>query len=416
MINYLSRIDRSALLLIGVNVLSSISALATAYLYVIIFEPESRGVIVMISIISSIASSLLDFGNGITASRLYKRVENRNTILACLDVVFFAKLFLVAVLMVIVYMLNIEQFFSINRFDILMGLLGSVPIIIISSHVPILIHELELSKYISFLAVQAVIPLLSPSLIYFVFDCNDLIIHLTGIIVLNIMLALLTYLLLPRNLGSYGNVNIDSVKSLFSGSAIGYASLFNLLVSRGWYFWIAGNMGMHYVGIISLTQSIAERLSMIGDAFGQAGFRKALINKNISNVWRSVFRKLFVQSALISLTIAGILLSASDIIFTFLPDEYRDGALYLKIFLISYLFQSLYRVIHHMLLSTGNSRLSFYNYLISGFVLFVGLFIGEVVALFNDPLMSFLISSMSLFLFSLFLINPSIYTNSIDSK
>ncbi len=407
MIKFLVRIDLSALLLVGINVLSSISAIASAYIYVIIFEPDSRGVIVMMSMISSITSSLLDFGTGIAASRLYKSVENRNITLACLDVISFSKIFSVLATMTVVYILSIEDIFSINQNELLIGLLGSIPIIIISSHMPILIHELDLKKYTLFLAVQAVIPLLAPILIYFVLDSRDLLIHFIGIIVLNIIFAFITYLFLPRNFAGYANLNIDRIKSLFSDSAFGYTSLLNLIVSRGWYFWISGNMGMHYVGIISLTQSIAERLSMIGDAFGQAGFRNALINTNLSNIWGNIFRKLFIQSAFITFILAGILFIASEVIFDYLPDKYREGSLYLNIFLISYLFHSLYRVIHYMLLSSGNSHLSFNNYLFSGLVLFLGLFAGESVSFLNDPLMSFLLSSIALLFFSIISVNIS---------
>jgi O-antigen/teichoic acid export membrane protein len=416
LINYLARIDISAILFVGVNFLSSVSALATAYLFVIIFEPDSRGVIVMISMIGSIASSLLDFGTGITASRLYKIVEDRNAILACLDVISSAKVFLILIIMFIAYKLDIHQFISLNQLDMLMGLFGAIPIIIISSHMPILVHTLELKKYLSLLALQAVMPLLAPSLLYFVFDCSDLIVHFIGIIFLNIALALLTYILLPRNLASYAKINQDRIKSLFSGLSIGYASLFNLIVSRGWYFWISGNMGMHYVGIISLTQSIAERLSMIGDAFGQAGFRRTLINTSLNNVWSGTFKKLFIQSTLISVIIAGLIFGFTDVLFNYLPDNYREGSLFLRGFLISYLFHSMYRVIHHMLLSAGYSGVSFKNYLISGLVLFVALFVGEGVPFFSDPLISFMLSSIALLLLAFTSIKLCKYKDSNYSR
>jgi O-antigen/teichoic acid export membrane protein len=284
--------------------------------------------------------------------------------------------------------------------EIAIGLIGAIPLIIASSYLPMLMHKINFNKYTYYLLFQAFLPFIPPAIIYLIIGSNNLLVHLIANIFIYSLFSLIILFNFSMKKVNIKIIKIETIKLLFDGSSIGYASILNILVSRGWYFWISSQMGLHAVGVISVCQSIAERLSMIGDAYGQAGFRRVLLNKNSNNIWNIYFKKLFFESLIITILIGMVIFLLSEQIFSLLPKQYNDGAIILKIFLISYICHSMYRVIHHMLLAAGYANISFFNYFISGLLLLMLLYFGQTIQTLKNPEFPFLLSSLTFILFT----------------
>jgi O-antigen/teichoic acid export membrane protein len=352
----------TSMLVNGCAVLSSVASM-------LVLSPAARGEYVLAALVGAILAAGLDFGIGVSAVRARSARRDHDRVIAALDWLVLGRIVLILIVAAVVYCFGVSSR-GVSWAEIMAaGTLSAVPVLALSSYTPMSLLKTSSKQYNMILLAQAIIPVAVFS--FFLFSNKKSVVQLfLYIFFLNSLLAIWVHSLCSSQRYKRRSANLNDIRQLFSeGAPIGYTYLMNVLVSRGWYFLLSANVGVAVVGIFSFAHSIAERLTLIGDGFGQSLFKRSL-NHNRFSLAQAFHEHVSQAVIFIIIALSAVVILAS-FIFRWLPDGYRDGESMLKWLVVPAGLLAIYRVYHHMLISLGKANESFRAYLMSGVTLIV---------------------------------------------
>jgi O-antigen/teichoic acid export membrane protein len=355
------------LFFIGTNAVSTGCTLLTSLLSLFAFAPTQRGQYILSALVGSLLASSFDFGIGVSAVQRRSGASAAGEVIAALDWLVFARVCIIFAISIAIYLIGVRTSGEAWATTTALGALGAAPLIALSSYTPLSLLRNSARQYNFIILAQSIIPLFIFS-IFFFFRNQSVDNILISLLLLNVALSIWVFSAHNRDRARFQIPNyVEMWRLLVAGAPIGYTYFLNLLVSRGWYFLLSNNIGVAVVGVFSFAHSIAERLTLIGDGVGQSLFKKSLAGR------RGDLPRLFKENlALVSILVIAAIFALSlvaNFIFYLLPIEYHPANEMLLYLLVPSGLLAIYRVCHHLLVSTDKATESFKGYLVSGLTL-----------------------------------------------
>jgi O-antigen/teichoic acid export membrane protein len=353
----------------------NITSTALSFLSVIaslpVLDSLQRGQLAIASLIGTILSVALDLGTGVAAS-FYSRQLGSERVLGALNTLVVLKLAMLTVASGATALFLSDGLLGAQKTEIVLGILNAGFVTVSSAYLPQLLLKETEKSYLRWLIFQSGLPVA----VFVTMNVLGMSTSKDALTLSAISGCIYSILLYQRVVVSkHRSLLLEKqvLRSLLEyGAGIGFSALVNLLISRAWQLILAGHLGVSTIGLLSLSQTFTEKLSLIGDALGQSFFRKS-ITVNYATARKE--QRSQIRKGILALgTIAVGISTTSAIAAKITAGEISEVATMIAWLIAPASLLSVFRVQYHVLNAAGQTKKPMVGYVIGGMSMFMLLF------------------------------------------